>query len=181
MWARGFELAYATTAGDQIRVPLVDAWSLRLVGSACSPVQLVSRATPSGRWWSATDGRHVGSESWLERDLMLLDFDPTVIAIGSQPFWLRWSEGSGRPVARRWQRDRAPCHADVVQPVVVAVIDSRERPGDYRPLLYRPAWRRQAARLRPEVMTPCPTVFATRYGPAMLTHSRSRRARTKGG
>jgi hypothetical protein len=26
----GFELAYATTAGDQIRVPLVDAWSLRL-------------------------------------------------------------------------------------------------------------------------------------------------------
>jgi hypothetical protein len=40
------------------------------------------------RWWSATDGRHVGSESWLERDLMLLDFDSTVIAIGSQPFWL---------------------------------------------------------------------------------------------
>ena len=28
---------------------------------------------------------------------MLLDFDPTVIAIGSQPFWLRWSEG---PVGR---------------------------------------------------------------------------------
>lgn len=100
------------------------------VGSACSPVQLVSRATPSGRWWSATDGRHVGSESWLERDLMLLDFDPTVIAIGSQPFWLRWSEGSGSPVARRRRhRDRAPCHADVVQPVGVAVIDSRERPA----------------------------------------------------
>jgi hypothetical protein len=62
------------------------------------------------------------------RDLMLLDFDPTVIAIGSQPFWLRWSEGSGRPVARR-HRDRAPCDADVVQPVGVAVIDSRERPA----------------------------------------------------
>ena len=27
-------------------------------------------------------------------------------------------------------------------------------PGDYRPLLYRPAWPRLAARLRPEVMTP---------------------------
>ena len=26
----GFELEYATTAGDQIRVPLVDAWSLPL-------------------------------------------------------------------------------------------------------------------------------------------------------
>jgi hypothetical protein len=84
---------------------------------------------------------------------MLLDFDPTVIAIGSQPFWLRWSEGSGRPVARR-HRDRAPCHADVVQPVGVAVIDSPRTPGDYRPLLYRPAWRREAARLRPEAMTP---------------------------
>jgi hypothetical protein len=21
-----------------------------------------------GRWWSATDGRHIGYESWLERD-----------------------------------------------------------------------------------------------------------------
>jgi hypothetical protein len=62
---------------------------------------------------------------------MLLDFDPTVIAIGSQPFWLRWSEGSGRPVARR-HRDRAPCDADVVQPVGVAVIDSPRTPGDYR-------------------------------------------------
>lgn len=31
----------------------------------------------SGDWWSATDGRLVGYESWLERDhLMLLDFDP---------------------------------------------------------------------------------------------------------
>jgi hypothetical protein len=30
MWSRGFELAYATTAGDQIPVPLVAAWSLRL-------------------------------------------------------------------------------------------------------------------------------------------------------
>jgi hypothetical protein len=95
----GFELAYATTAGDQIRVPLVDAWSLRL--ESVPPVRRFSsyrgQRHLSGRWWSATDGRHVGSESWLERDLMLLDFDPTVIAIGSQPFWLRWSEG---PVGR---------------------------------------------------------------------------------
>jgi hypothetical protein len=30
MWSRGWELAYATTAGDQIRVSLVAAWSLRL-------------------------------------------------------------------------------------------------------------------------------------------------------
>jgi hypothetical protein len=118
----GFEVAYATTAGDQIRVRLESVPPVRRGSSYRGQRHL------SGRWLSATDGRHVGSESWLERDLMLLDFDPTVIAIGSQPFWLRWSEGSGRPVARR-HRDRAPCHADVVQPVGVAVIDSRERPA----------------------------------------------------
>ena len=83
---------------------------------------------------------------------MLLDFDQTVIAIGSQPFWLRWSEGSGRPVARR-HRDRAPCDADVVQPVGVAVIDSRERPAATGRCCTGQPWRRQAARLRPEVMT----------------------------
>jgi hypothetical protein len=86
----GFEVAYATTAGDQIRVPLVDAWSLRL--ESVPPVRRFSsyrgqRHLVGGG--SATDGRHVGSESWPDHDLMLLDFDPPVIAIGSQPFWLR--------------------------------------------------------------------------------------------
>ncbi len=128
MWSRVSRRPYATTAGDQTQVPLVDAWSLRL--EWVPPVRRFSsyRGLRHLVGGSATDGLHVGSESWLERDLMLLDFDPTVIAIGSQPFWLRWSEGSGRPVARR-HRDRAPCHADVVQPVGVAVIDSRERPA----------------------------------------------------
>lgn len=47
-----------------------------------------------GWWWLATTGRHVGYESWLERDhLMLLDFDPAVTAVVSQPFWLHWSDG----------------------------------------------------------------------------------------
>jgi hypothetical protein len=50
-----------------------------------------------GLWWSVTTGAHVGYESWLERDhVMLLDFDPEVIAIAAQPFWLRWRDGSGR-------------------------------------------------------------------------------------
>jgi hypothetical protein len=50
----------------------------------------------TGLWWSSTVGRHVGFESWLERDhLTLLDFDPRVVAMASQPFWLRWDE-SGR-------------------------------------------------------------------------------------
>jgi hypothetical protein len=35
-----------------------------------------------GWWWLATTGRHLGFESWLEHDhLMLLDFDPAVTAV----------------------------------------------------------------------------------------------------
>ena len=108
MWSRGFELAYATTAGDQIRVPLVDAWSLGL--ESVPPVRRFSsyrgQRHLSGRWWSATDGRHVGSESWPERDLMLLDFDPTVIAIGSQPFGC----GGVRGPVGRWRGGIAIAH-----------------------------------------------------------------------
>ncbi|HEU5418527.1 MAG TPA: TnsA-like heteromeric transposase endonuclease subunit [Streptosporangiaceae bacterium] len=52
-----------------------------------------------GSWWFATTGEHVGFESWAERDVvMLLDFDPDVVAVSSQPFWLSWA---GRPGARR--------------------------------------------------------------------------------
>jgi hypothetical protein len=59
MWSRGFELAYATTAGDQIRVPFVDAWWLRLESVPTVRRFGLSRAPPSGRWWSGTDERHV--------------------------------------------------------------------------------------------------------------------------
>src|SRR5664280_1077016 len=45
-----------------------------------------------GLWWSATTRRQVGYESWLERDhLMLLDHDPAVVGIASQPFWQVWT------------------------------------------------------------------------------------------
>lgn len=55
----------------------------------------------SGLWWSATAGGHVGFESWLERDhVMALDFDPAVVGIASQPFWLRWADEAGAGVAR---------------------------------------------------------------------------------
>ncbi|MEV8312396.1 TnsA-like heteromeric transposase endonuclease subunit [Streptomyces flavidovirens] len=49
----------------------------------------------AGWHWSATTCDHVGYESWLERDrLILLDADPEVIGIASQPFWLHWHDGS---------------------------------------------------------------------------------------
>ncbi len=54
----------------------------------------------AGWWYFATTGAHVGFESWLERDhLMLMDFDPAVRAVSSQPFWLCWRNRQGR--ARR--------------------------------------------------------------------------------
>ncbi|WP_406484876.1 TnsA-like heteromeric transposase endonuclease subunit [Streptomyces sp. NBC_01563] len=48
-----------------------------------------------GWYWAATTGQHVGFESWLERDrLVLMDFDPAVVQMASQPFWLHWHDGS---------------------------------------------------------------------------------------
>lgn len=114
----GFELAYRTPAGER-RLPLVDAWAAAL--EAALPV----RSFPSyrrqrhfpGLWWSATTGGHVGFESWLERDhLMLLDHDPAVVGIASQPFWLFWTtpEGKGRSHAPDYFARRADGSALVV-------------------------------------------------------------------
>nr|WP_241003348.1 TnsA-like heteromeric transposase endonuclease subunit [Streptomyces sp. CB01881] len=48
----------------------------------------------AGLYYSVTAGGHVGYESWLERDrLILLDRDREVVAIASQPFWLHWHDG----------------------------------------------------------------------------------------
>ena len=44
----------------------------------------------------------MGFESWLERDhLMLMDFDPAVRAVSSQPFWLRWRDGGAGSAGMR--------------------------------------------------------------------------------
>ncbi|MCQ0025079.1 TnsA-like heteromeric transposase endonuclease subunit [Streptomyces somaliensis DSM 40738] len=56
----------------------------------------------SGWYWAATTGRHVGFESWLERDrLVLMDFDPGVVGIASQPFWLHWHDAELTPLRRQ--------------------------------------------------------------------------------
>src|SRR5664280_3210250 len=68
--------------GRQVRMRLAEGVPVRF--EAVAPV----RAFPSfkrqryfpGLWWSATTRRHLGYESWLERDhLMLLDHDPAVV------------------------------------------------------------------------------------------------------
>ena len=47
----------------------------------------------SGLWWCSTISDHVGYESWLERDrVMVLDFDCSVVGLSSQPFRLSWWE-----------------------------------------------------------------------------------------
>lgn len=49
----------------------------------------------AGWYYSVTVRDHVGYESWLERDrLVLLDRAPEVVAVASQPFWLHWHDGT---------------------------------------------------------------------------------------
>lgn len=102
-WAEAApSLAWVTPDGGADRVALVDAWSVPFEDGL--PVRrFQSRKGQrhlSGLWWSATTGRHVGFESWLERDhVMLLDFDATIVGIASQPFWLTWQDEAGSTVS----------------------------------------------------------------------------------
>jgi hypothetical protein len=94
-----FEVVYADENGEQ-RIDLIDTWRVPLE-SAC-PVRgfpsYKGQRHHSGRWWTSTTGTLIGYESWLERDrLILLDFDPSVVGIASQPFWLFWTTAEGRP------------------------------------------------------------------------------------
>ncbi|WP_258527971.1 TnsA-like heteromeric transposase endonuclease subunit [Streptomyces sp. NBRC 110611] len=83
-----------------------------------------------GRWWSATKGGHVGYESWLERDqVMLLDFDPAVVGIASQPFWLFWSAANGRPLSHA--PDYFARHEDGTAVVIDCRPAERRRPRDW--------------------------------------------------
>lgn len=97
--ASSFEVMFIDEAGCRRREPLPACWDRPF--EAAAPV----RSFPSvkdavnwpGYWWSATNGRHVGYESWVERDVaMMLDFDPAVTAFSSQPFWLHWPDGKGQ-------------------------------------------------------------------------------------
>lgn len=109
----GFEVGFVGGDGAERRVLLAEAARLPLE-EALPARPIVSRRGQRhlpGLWWSATGGRHIGFESWLERDhLMLLDFDPAVTAIASQPFWLSWTGAGGK--ARRHAPDYFARRAD---------------------------------------------------------------------
>ncbi|WP_328697546.1 TnsA-like heteromeric transposase endonuclease subunit [Streptomyces sp. NBC_00342] len=91
----GFELDFSVD-GVRRRRLLQASWDLRF--EAVEPVREFTWHKYgrgfAGWYYSVTVRDHVGYESWLERDrLVLLDRDPQVIAIASQPFWLHWHDG----------------------------------------------------------------------------------------
>ncbi len=102
----------AHPSGEPCIVPAAGAGDLRL--EEAKP----ARAIPSyrgqrnfpGYWWSATTGRHVVFESWLERHhLMAADRAADVVGLSSQPCLLVWWDGRRR---RRHAPDLFLRHAD---------------------------------------------------------------------
>jgi hypothetical protein len=96
------EVTWITPGAVDQSMPLGEAWSVPFEFGL--PVRRFTARKGqrhlSGLWWCATTGGHVGFESWLERDqLMLLDFDPAVSGIASQPLWLRWTGEDGHRVS----------------------------------------------------------------------------------
>ncbi|HEX2807142.1 MAG TPA: TnsA-like heteromeric transposase endonuclease subunit [Kineosporiaceae bacterium] len=89
---------YRSADGGALSGPWSSMWSTPF--ESASPwrgfASYRGQSSFSGWWWSATTRAHVGFESWLERDqLMVLDFDPGVLGIASQPFRLSWRDAAG--------------------------------------------------------------------------------------
>ena len=127
----GFELCYADERGA-VRREFPASWP-GLRPERFLPVREFRWTRGQGHlpglWWAATTGAHVGYESWLERDhLMLLDFDPQVAAISAQPFWLRWRGDAGR--SRRHAPDLFARMADGSAVVIDVRPDDRIGPRD---------------------------------------------------
>jgi hypothetical protein len=96
---QGFFVEFMEPGGVVRRGSLATCWAVCFEDA--SPVRsfpsVRGQAHFPGLRWSATTGRHVGYESWLEREhAMLLDFDLEVVGYSSQPFWLRWHDGRRR-------------------------------------------------------------------------------------
>ncbi|WP_374205631.1 TnsA-like heteromeric transposase endonuclease subunit [Streptomyces sioyaensis] len=93
-----FDLGFLE-GGVQVRRSLASCWGVRF--EQVDPVRPFrwpkGGESFAGWYFCATTGEHIGYESWLERDrLILLDSDPQVTGVASQPFWLHWHDGSRR-------------------------------------------------------------------------------------
>jgi hypothetical protein len=124
------DLSYVGAVRERLRLPLLDCVTARFEDA--HPVRRFrwsrgARHFP-GWYWAATTGQHVGFESWLERDrLLLMDFDPTVAGIASQPFWLHWHDGERE---RRHAPDYFVRRVDGSAVVVDVRADDRIEPKD---------------------------------------------------
>jgi hypothetical protein len=124
------EVSCVDAAGGRRRRPLLDCATARFEDVV--PVRpfrwpKAGRHFP-GWYWAATTGQLVGFESWLERDrLVLMDFDPAVVGIASQPFWLHWHDGTRE---RRHAPDFFVRHADGSAVVVDVRADDWIAPRD---------------------------------------------------
>ncbi|WP_103534753.1 TnsA-like heteromeric transposase endonuclease subunit [Streptomyces sp. SM11] len=90
-----FELGFFED-GVHVRRSLAACWGVRFERVApVRPFRWPKGGISFAGWYfCATTGEHIGYESWLERDrLILLDADPQVTGIASQPFWLHWHDG----------------------------------------------------------------------------------------
>ncbi|MFI6724728.1 TnsA-like heteromeric transposase endonuclease subunit [Streptomyces atratus] len=124
------ELSYVDAVRERRRRPLLDCVTARLEDVAAVRPFRWARGERhfSGWYWAATTGQHVGFESWLERDrLLLMDFDPEVVGIASQPFWLHWHDGERE---RRHAPDYFVRRTDGSAVVVDARADERIEPKD---------------------------------------------------
>ncbi|MFI6063271.1 TnsA-like heteromeric transposase endonuclease subunit [Streptomyces sp. NPDC051286] len=124
------ELSYLDAVRKRQRRPLLDCVTARFENVA--PVRpfrwLRGERHFAGWYWSATTGQHVGFESWLERDrLVLMDFDPETMGIASQPFWLHWHDGERE---RRHAPDYFVRRVDGSAVVVDVRADERIEPKD---------------------------------------------------
>nr|WP_323178118.1 TnsA-like heteromeric transposase endonuclease subunit [Streptomyces sp. NBC_00847] len=129
--AEDVELEYVSAAGVRERGSLGRLWSVPF--ESVRPERRFPAFRGQGNWcgwyWSATCGGHVGYESWLERDhLMLLDFDPLVAGMASQPFRLSWAGSGGKRV--RHTPDFFVRRADGTGLVVDVRPDERIGPDD---------------------------------------------------
>jgi hypothetical protein len=123
--AAGAELSFTDADGTSRHERLESCWDAQFEDAV--PVRrfrwLAGQRHFPGWWWSAKTGRHVGYESWLERDhAMMLDFDPNVVGFSSQPFWLSWAGQSG---ARRHAPDYFARLADGTGVVIDVRADDR--------------------------------------------------------
>src|ERR1700683_326787 len=128
---RRFLLEFTGAGGTRRREPLSACVTERF--ESALPVRSFQWAKGAshfpGYWWSSTTGDHVGFESWLERDhVMVMDFDPDITGIASQPFWLHWQDEDGRP--RRHAPDFSARRADGSALVVDVRPDDQIPPRD---------------------------------------------------